>query len=190
MVEDTFCWHILSKFLFFFQNRKFGEYLCKMPPKKRSKKRGSHEGERMSTRARSPEVEELSCVPDTQQSQQTAGVEELVVGVEDPVVMSDTKQGDIGLETKQDSDSSDEDTQDTSAAGGTQKGKGKARLTKGARNPLFCSVLRRSRSLRDNEILYKDYKDRFKREAVWDKFCGACQRWFQSQRTLFGKVIT
>ena len=40
-----------------------------------------------------------------------------------------------------------------------------------------------------------DYKDRSKREAVWDKFCeknnldkDACQRWFQSQRTLFGKV--
>ena len=50
--------------------------------------------------------------------------------------------------------------------------------------------------LRDNEILYNkrlmDYKDRSKREAVWDKFCeennlnkDACQKWFQSQRTLF-----
>ena len=53
---------------FFFQNRKFGEYLCKMPPKKRFKRRGSHEAERMSTRARSPEVDELSCVLETQQS--------------------------------------------------------------------------------------------------------------------------
>ena len=45
--------------------------------------------------------------------------------------------------------------------------------------------------LRDNEILCNkhlmDYKDRSKREAVWDKFCennldkDACQRWFQSQ---------
>ena len=53
--------------------------------------------------------------------------------------------------------------------------------------------------LHDNEILYNKhlmgYKDRSKREAVWDKFCeekymdkDACQRWFQSQRTLFGKV--
>ena len=53
--------------------------------------------------------------------------------------------------------------------------------------------------MRDNEILYskhlKDYKDRSKREAVWDKFCeetnldkDACQQCFQSQRTLFGKV--
>ena len=52
--------------------------------------------------------------------------------------------------------------------------------------------------LRDNEILYKslkDYKDRSKREAVWDQFCeennfdkDVCQRWFQSQHTLFGKV--
>ena len=40
-----------------------------------------------------------------------------------------------------------------------------------------------------------EYKDRFKREAVWDKFCeennlniDACQKWFQSQCTLFGKV--
>ena len=110
-----------------------------MPPKKTSKRRGSRETERMSTRARSPEVDELTCVPQTQQSQQAAGVEELVVGVEDPLQMLDTEQGDIGLETQQDSDSSDEDTQDTQAAGGVQKGKGtgKARLTKGARKPQF-----------------------------------------------------
>ena len=47
------------------------------------------------------------------------------------------------------------------------------------------------------EILYKylkDYKDRSKREAVWDKFCeennlekDACQKWFQSQCTLIRK---
>ena len=53
--------------------------------------------------------------------------------------------------------------------------------------------------LHDNEILYnkllKDYKDRSKREAVWDQLCeennldkDTCQRRFQSQRTLFGKV--
>ena len=40
-----------------------------------------------------------------------------------------------------------------------------------------------------------DYKDRSKREAVWDKFCeenykdkDPCQRWFSSQHTLFRKV--
>ena len=97
-----------------------------MPPKKKSKRRGSQETERMSTRARSPEVDELSCVPETQQSQQAAGVQELVVGVEDPLEMSDTEQGDIGMETQHETDTSDEDTQDTQAAGGTQKGKGKA----------------------------------------------------------------
>ena len=53
--------------------------------------------------------------------------------------------------------------------------------------------------LRDNEILYNkrlmDCKDKFKMETVWEKFCeannldkDACQKWFQSQRTLFGKV--
>ena len=41
----------------------------------------------MSTSTRSPEVDELSCVPETQQA---AGVVELVVGVEDPLEMSDT----------------------------------------------------------------------------------------------------
>ena len=61
-----------------------------MPPKKRTKRRGSQERVRMFTRARSPEVDELSCVPETQQSQQAAGVEELVVGVVDPVEMSET----------------------------------------------------------------------------------------------------
>ena len=90
MFEDIFCWHTdLVKILevLFFLNRKFGEYLCKMPPKNRSKRRGIQETERMSTRARSPEVDELSCVPETQQ---VAGVEELMVGVEDPLEMLDT----------------------------------------------------------------------------------------------------
>ena len=72
--------------------------------------------------ARSPEVDELSCVPETQQSLQAAVVEELVVGDMDPVKMSDTEQGDIGLETQQDSDTSDEDAQ---AVTETQSGKGK-----------------------------------------------------------------
>ena len=105
-----------------------------MPPKKKSKRRGSQERERMCTQVqtRSSELEELTCVPETQQSQQAARVEEVVVGVEDPLEMSDTEQGDTSLETQQDSDSSDEDiadTQDTHAAGGTQKGKGKGKPT-------------------------------------------------------------
>ena len=70
-----------------------------MPPKKRSKRRGSQETERMFTRARGPELDELSCVPETQQA---TGVEELVhVVVEDPLEMSDTEQCDVWLETQQ-----------------------------------------------------------------------------------------
>ena len=68
-----FCFYTLSAircaYIIFwkevFLNRKFGEYMCKIQPKKRSKRRGSQEAERMSTRARSPEVDELSCVPET-----------------------------------------------------------------------------------------------------------------------------
>ena len=127
----------------------------------------------MSTRARSPEVDELSCVSQTQQSQQAAGVEELVVGVEDPQEMSDTEQGDIGLDTQHESDTSDEDTQDTQAAGGTQKGKGKA--DKRSKKPPVLFSSEQEQKLLDflchNEILYDkrlmDYKDRSKREAVW-----------------------
>ena len=99
----------------FFQNREFGEYFCKMPPKERIKRRGSQETERMSTQvqARSPEMDDLTCVPDIQQSQQAAAVEEVVVGVEDPLQMSDTEQGDIAFETKQELGSSAEDIADT-----------------------------------------------------------------------------
>ena len=111
-----------------------------MPPKKRSKRRGSQETERVSTRAQSPEVDELSCVPETQQA---AGVEELVVGVQDPLEMLDTQQGDIGLETQYDSDTSDDDTHATQAAAGTQSGKGKA--DKRSRKPQFYSALSRNR---------------------------------------------
>ena len=151
--------------------------------------------------ARSPEVDELSCVLETQQ---TAGVEELVEGVEDPLEMSDTEQGDIGLETQHDSDRSDEDMQATQAAEGTQKGKGKGKgkADKMSKKPPVLFTAEQEQKivdfLQDNEILYKrlmDYKDRSQREAVWDKFCeennlnkDACQKWFQSQRTLFGKV--
>ena len=127
------------------------------------------------------------------------------MGVEDPLEMSDTEQGDFGLKTQHDSNSSNEDTQDTQTAGGTQKvkGRGKGKADKRSKKP---AVLFRPEEeqklvdfLHDNEILYNkrlmDYKDKSKREAVWDKVCeennldkDACQRWFQSQRTLFGKV--
>ena len=62
--------------------------------------------QRISTQvqARSTEMDYLTCVPETQQSQQAAGVEEVVVGVEDPLQMSDMEQGDIALETEQESD--------------------------------------------------------------------------------------
>ena len=173
-----------------------------MPPKKISKRRGSQETERMSTRARSPEVDELSCVPETQQA---AGVEELVVGVEDPLEMSDTEQDDIGLETQHESDTSDEDTQDTQDAAATQKGKGTGKGKANKRNkkpPVLFSAEQEQKLvdfLHDNEILYlkhlMDYKDRSKREAVWAKFCeennldkDACPKWFQGQHILFGKV--
>ena len=90
--------------------------------------------ERMSTQVqvRSPELHELTSVPETQQSQQAAWVEEAVVGVEDPLQMSDKEQGDIVPETQQDSDSSDEDiadTQDTQAAGGHTRARAKARAS-------------------------------------------------------------
>ena len=72
----------------------------------------------------------MGCVPETQQSPRAAGVEEVVVGLEDPLQMLDTEQGHIAPKTQQDSDSSDEDntdTEDTQAAEGTQKGKGKGK---------------------------------------------------------------
>ena len=71
MFEDIFCWHTyypkIFQTLFFFQNREFGEYFCKMPPKKRIKRRGSQEMKRMpiQVQARSSEMDELTCVPDT-----------------------------------------------------------------------------------------------------------------------------
>ena len=77
----------------------------------------------MSTQAqaRNPEVDELSCVPEPQ---------ELILGVEDPLKMSDTEQGDIALETQHNTDSNDEDIadrQNTQASGWTQKGKSKGK---------------------------------------------------------------
>ena len=99
---------------------------------------------------------------------------------------------------------------------GTQKGKGKAKGKLTTREGQYVSEEKADKrgkksadlfsaekeqklvDLCDNEILYKrlmDYKDRTKREAVWDQFCAeinldkdACQRWFQSQHTLVRKV--
>ena len=92
--------------------------------------------------------------------------------------------------------------------GGTQKGKGKGKdegkSSREGQHVLEEKADKRSKKpavlfsaeeeqklvdfLCDNEILYKylmEYKDRSKREAVWDKFCeensmdrNACQRWF------------
>ena len=150
-----------------------------MPPKKRFKRTGNQETKRMSTRARSLEVDEFSCVPETQRA---AGVEELVVAVEDPLEMSDTEQGDIGLETQHESDTSDEDTQDAQAAATTtQKGKGTGKADKRSKKPPVLFSAEQEQKLVDflygNEILYnkclqglQDYKDRYKREAVWAKF--------------------
>ena len=128
----------------------------------------------MSTRARSPEVDELSCVTETQQA---AGVEELVVGVEDPREMLDTEQGDIGLETQHALDTSDEDTQDTQAAAATQKSKGTGKADKRSTKPPVLFSAEQEQKLvdflRDNGILYKsvmDYKDRSKREACGQSF--------------------
>ena len=158
--------------------------------------------------ARSPEVDELTCVPETQQSHQAAGVEKVVVGVEDPLQMSDTELGDITPETQQDSGSSDEDiadTEDSQAAGETQKGKGQGKGKSTTSKEKFISEDKADKRgkktvvvfsdeneqklvdfLRDNKILYnkrlKDYKNRSKREAVLDKFCennlekDACQK--------------
>ena len=129
-----------------------------------------------------------------------------MVGVEDLLEMSDIEQGDIGLETQQESDTSAEDTQDTQAAAATtqkSKGTGKGKAQKRSKKPPVLFSAEQEQKLvdflRDNKILYNkclmDYKDRSKRQDVWPKFCeennlnkDACQKWFQSQRTFFGKV--
>ena len=74
--------------------------------------------------------------------------------------MSDTEQGDIALETQQESDSSAEDiadTQDRHAAGGTQKGKGKKADKRGKKTTVVFSD-ENEQKLADilcgNEILY------------------------------------
>ena len=96
--------------------------------------------------------------------------------------MSDTEQGDFGLETQHDLYSSDEDTQDTQADGGTQKGKGKGKgkADKRSKNkkPAVLFSAEEDQKLvdffHDNEILYSkclmDCKDSSKRESVYDKF--------------------
>ena len=58
-------------------------------------------------------MDTLNGVPETQQSQQAAEVEELVLGMKDPLEMLGKEQGDIGQKTQQKSDTIDEDTQDT-----------------------------------------------------------------------------
>ena len=95
---------------------------------------------------------------------------------------------------------------------GKGKGKGKSkegkdvteeRAAKRSKKPAVLFTAEEEQKLVDflhnNEVFYNkrlmDYKGRSKRVAVWVKFCtennmdkGACQRWFQSQHTLFGKV--
>ena len=159
-----------------------------MPAKKRTKKRGSQERERMSTRARSPEVDELSCIPETQQSQQAAGAEELVVGVLDSVEMLDTEQGDIGWGHSRIRIQVMRIYRiHRLLQGHSDKGKADKRSKK---PPVLFTAEQEQKVvdfLRDNEILYSkrlmDYKDRSKRETVWDNFCeennlnkDACQK--------------
>ena len=106
-------------------------------------------------------------------------------------------------------------TQAAGAPKGKDKGKGKSKTSEGRdvteekvekRSIKKPSVLFTAEEeqklvdfLHDNETIYNkcimDYKDWSKRETVWDKFCAdnnmdkyACQRWFQSQCTRFGKV--
>ena len=110
------------------------------------------------------------------------------MGVENPLEMSDTEQGDIGLETQHELDISDEDTPDTQAVGGTQKGKGtgKGKANKRSKKrPVLFSAEQEQKLV----TFLRDNKDMSKREAVWPKFCeennldkDACQKWFQSLR--------
>ena len=61
-----------------------------------------------------------------------------MVGVEDLLEMWDIEQGDIGPETQQESDTSEEDKKDTKAAAATtQKGKGtgKGKADKRSKKP-------------------------------------------------------
>ena len=58
-----------------------------------------------------------------------------MVGVEDPLEMSDTEQGDFGLETQHDLDTSDEDTQASAATTQKDKGTGKGKADKRSKKP-------------------------------------------------------
>ena len=83
-------------------------------------------------------MDELSCVPETQQSQQAAGVEDLVVGVEEPLEMSDTEQGDTGRHSRIWSQVMwIHRTHRVLAGHRRARAKARARLTKGAAH---CSV--------------------------------------------------
>ena len=112
----------------------------------------------MSTKAwaNSPEVDELRCVPETQQSQQAAVVEVFVVGAEGPLKMSDKEHSRIRIQVMR--------TLLTHRTHrllrGHRRARAKARASQGpvkgnmyqmrrireeARNPLFCSLLRRNK---------------------------------------------
>ena len=100
----------------------------------------------------------MSCVPETQQAGE---VEHLEVGVEDPLEILDTEQGDR-LETQHESDKSDQDTQNTQAAAATTQkgmGTGKGKADKRNKKPpvLFSAELEQKLVdfLCDNEFLYK-----------------------------------
>ena len=109
--------------------------------------------ERMPTQvqARSPEMDELTCVPETQQSQQAAGVEEVVVGVEDPLQMSDPLQMNrVALLLRHSRNRIQVlrtllTHRTHMPLGGHKRARAK-RLTKGARKPLLCSVMRINRN--------------------------------------------
>ena len=146
-----------------------------MPPKKRTKRRGSQETERMSTRARSPEVDELSFVPETQQAELGRHSKNRIQVMRIHKLLQLLHR----------------------------RARAQARADKRSKKPPVRFSPEQEQKLvdflRDNEIPYNkrlmDYKDGSKKEVVWAKFCeennldkDACQKWFQSQRTLFGKV--
>ena len=84
-----------------------------------------------------------------------------------PLEMLDTEQGDFGLETQQESDTSDEDTQDTQAAAATtQKGKdtGKGKADKRSKKQKLMDFLCNKEIIFNKHLM--DYKDRSKSEAV------------------------
>ena len=179
----------------------------------------------MSTQAktRSPEVDKLSCIPETQQSQQADGWRSWWwewrilwrCWIQNRVILR-LRHSRIRIQVMR--TLLTHRTHRLHRLLGAQNGKGKCKCkskTKEGQDITEERAVNRSKKpaalftaeeeqklvdfLYDNEILYNkalmDYKDRSKREAVWDKFCTEnnmdkddCQRWFQSQHTLFGKV--